>query len=492
MSVINRLNTENLKRGINYFKRNGFADSLVKAAERLSRDSNEKDYGKEFLENDVFSEIAHKEQWECESKKKFTHSYKISIVVPAYETDPEYFRDMVLSVINQSYSNWELCIADSSESDRVNYMLESILKEYEGRQLEAKIKYKRISENKGISDNTNFAAEMATGEYIGFMDHDDVLTENALYEIMNVLDAGLYHDGLSYKNRVKLIYSDEDKTNSDRTTYFDWHRKPDFDIDLLRTNNYVCHFLVVRKELFDSVGGLKSEYNGAQDHDFVLRCWEMTGSSSIKHIDKVLYHWRSHESSTATNPESKMYAYKAGKKAVEDHLKRLNIKAAVSDTKHLGFFRVKYDVTANELTKVKFMSLDEYKALEYSELVQDEAEYLMILNNSVKPDSPEFVEEFLGHLKRDEVGCVGGLVIGKNGKIESAGYIRGDEGLVPEFAGLNRFYSGYLHRAKLQRKVDGVCTDCMMVKKSALSEDKTLKSEYIVVYTPYSIFRRIR
>jgi len=487
MGIKDRLNKENINRGISYLKRNGLSASFVKAAERISRDEDEKDY---CPADDVFSEIARKEEYELESKRQFTHCYKISLLVPAYETDPEFFREMVMSVMNQSYSNWELCIADASESDRVSYMLDSIRKEYGDRASENRIRYIRVPDNKGISANTNEALKLASGEYVGFLDHDDLLSENALYEVMEVLEEGLYSEGNSYRNRVKVIYSDEDKTNSDRSKYFDWHRKPDFDIDLLRTNNYICHFLVVRKELLEEVGGLSSAYNGAQDHDLILRCAEKVERASIKHIDKVLYHWRSHESSTATNPESKLYAYEAGKKAVKDHLQRLNIQAEVTDTEHLGFFRVKYNVTARELTQVEIISLDELKNTPLSELLEKDADYFMVLNDNIKVKNPMFIEEMLGHLKRDEVGCVGGLVIGKNGKIESAGYKRFGEKLEPEFSGLNRHFSGYLHRAKLQRKVDGVCTDCMMIKKEALTEDKTLSSEYIVVYTPYSIFKR--
>lgn len=490
MGITNRLNRENLKRGINYFKRNGITASIVKAAERISRDSDEKDYGKEYDSSDVFSEIALKEQWEIESKRQFTHSYKISIVVPAYETNSEYFREMVLSVINQSYSNWELCIADSSKSNSVFDVVEALKAEFADINLPEKLKYLRLLENEGISKNTNHALELASGEYIGFMDHDDILTPNALYEVMEALEEGLENDGLSYKNRYKIIYSDEDKTNSDRTKYFDWHRKPDFDIDLLRTNNYVCHFLVVRKELCDSVDGFDSRFDGAQDHDFVLRCYEKAGAKSIKHINKVLYHWRSHEASTATNPESKMYAYNAGKRAIEAHLERMHINAKVLDTQHLGFFRVKYDVTAEELTQVKIMSLDELKAESYDDIINDETKYIMVLNDNVKPLNDEFIEELLGHVKRPEVGCAGSLVIGKNGKIESAGYVRHGDNIEAEFAGLNRYFSGYLHRAKLQRRVDGVCTDCMMIKKEAITPDKTLSENYIVVYTPYSIFKR--
>ena len=488
MRIKDRLNKENLSRGASYIKRNGVIPSFYKAYERLIRDEDEKDYMKT---PDVFDEIAGREQRELEENRKFTHNYRISILVPAYETDSEYFREMAVSVINQTYANWELIIADASESDRVKYIVDSIRKEFGERAGETKLKYYRLAENKGISENTNEALKVATGEYIGLLDHDDVLSENALYEVMEVLEEGLFHKGSSYSNNIKLIYSDEDKINSDRTRYFDYHKKPDFDIDLLRTNNYICHFLVVRKELAEEVHGFNPEFDGSQDHDFILRCVERLDRNQIKHIDKVLYHWRSHESSTATNPDSKLYAYEAGKAAIKAHLERLNIKAEVTDTLHLGFYRVKYIVSSEELTDIKIMSLEELKALSYEEIGNIEENYILILNDNVRPKNPEFIEEFLGHVKRPEVGCVGGLVISRDGKIESAGYRKSGDNMIPEFAGLNRHFSGYLHRAKLQRMVDGVCTDCMMIKKSAITKDLRLSSDYIVVYTPYSVFKRV-
>lgn len=495
MNIKESFRKENLNRGISYLKRNGVMPSVYKALERIERDKTESN-GLIVDKNDVFDAIARKEQREIEEKRAFTHNYKISIVVPAYETDSEFFRKMVQSVILQTYSNWELCIYDASESDRVKYMVESLMKEYDHKLSPEKIKYVKGNENKGISLNTNEALKLATGEYIGLLDHDDELSENALYEVMEVLEAGLSYDGVSYTNSVKMIYSDEDKINGDGTKHFDFHRKPDFDLDLLRSNNYVCHFLVVRRELALKVNGFKSEYDGSQDHDFILRCVENVHEDEIKHIDKILYHWRSHEKSTATNPESKLYAYEAGKRAVKDHLNRMNVKSEVEDSEHLGFYRVKYKVTAEDLAQITILTLKEFKNLSYDELQNMEEKYIMILNHNVKPLDHLFLEDMLGYLLRDDVGCVGGLVIGKNGKIESAGYTRiksdsDEDSLIPDFAGLNRHFSGYLHRAKLPRKVDGVCTDCMMIKKSSLKEDKKLKKDQKVIYTPYSVFKRI-
>ena len=473
-----RITGENYKRLTSYIKRNGVKASVFKVIERLSRDDSEKTYSQ-----DVFDLICDKEEEEFERSVAFTHRYKFSIIVPAYETGARRIKEMIFSVLSQTYDNFELCIADASVTDEVENAVKCTESD--------KIKYIRLKENKGISENTNEALKMATGEYVVFLDHDDILTRNALFEVMNVLEKGLSKEGGIYTNSVKLIYSDEDKCNDDCDTFFDHHIKPDFDIDLLRSNNYICHMLTVRRELALSVGGFDKDYDGAQDHDFILKCVEKIDRSEIKHIGKVLYHWRSHTSSTATNPDSKLYAYEAGKRAVKAHLERLNIDAEVTDTMHLGFYKVKYKVSANDLTNVKIMSFDELKELSVDELKDSDFEYAMIINDNVRLTNADGIEEMLGILKRDEVGCVGGLVINK-GKIESAGYSVNEDGeLTPDYNGLNKNFSGYLHRAKLTREVAGVCTDCMMVKKSAINADKTFNKDMIVVYCPYSIFKRV-
>lgn len=468
----------NVKRLSSYIKRNGVKASVYKVVERLQRNDTEKTYSQ-----DVFDLIADKEQEEYERSYQFTHRYKFSIIVPAYETGSKRIKEMINSVLVQTYDNFELCIADASTSDEVEETIKGIGSD--------KIKYIRLSENRGISENTNEALKMATGEYVVFLDHDDILTGNALFETMLVLENGLKKEAGVLTNSVKLIYSDEDKCNDTCDMFFDHHIKPDFDIDLLRTNNYICHMLVVRRELALEVGGFDREFDGAQDHDFIFRCIERLSIDEIKHISKVLYHWRSHESSTATNPDSKLYAYDAGKRAVSAHLNRMGISAEVTDTEHLGFYRVKYNVSAEELTKIRIMTLEELKALNGEALEESDFEYAMILNDGVRPVGPDGIEEMLGILKRDEVGCVGGLVISK-GKIESAGYSVDENGeLKPDFKGINRHFSGYMHRAKLVREVAGVCTDCMMVKKSAINTDGTMNKDKLVVYCPYSIFKRV-
>lgn len=183
-----------------------------------------------------------------------------------------------------------------------------ILKEYTGK--DPRVKNVPIPENIGIAENTNAALAAAAGNFVGFMDHDDLLAPDALFEIAIRLEKD---------PSIDAFYTDEDKVRTDLSEYFQPHFKPDFNLDLLRSNNYICHFFVVRREIAEKTGGLRPEYNGAQDYDYIFRCTEMAGK--IVHIPRVLYHWRVHSASTADNPASKLYAYEAGKRQLRETLR---------------------------------------------------------------------------------------------------------------------------------------------------------------------------
>ena len=203
----------------------------------------------------------------------------ISIAVPVYRTPERFLREMIESVLGQTCSEWELCIADGSEN------MDAYLVASEYAKKDQRIKVKRLSENKGIPENTNEARKMCSGDYIGLLDHDDVLAADAIYEIRRAIDKN---------NSPEVIYTDEDKMSIDGEEFFDPHFKPDYNAELLRSNNYICHFFVIRREILQRVGGLRAEYDGAQDYDFILRCTDRAGS--IIHIAMPLYHWRSHRS----------------------------------------------------------------------------------------------------------------------------------------------------------------------------------------------------
>ena len=250
-------------------------------------DKTGKPYEEWYEENRVTEEELQKQR-----ETVFEKQPLISIVVPTYKTPIHFLREMMDSVVNQSYSNWELCIADGSEGD---VEVEQELERYH--QQDSRIKYKILEKNLGIAGNTNEALELAVGDYIGLFDHDDLLTPNALYEVVNALQETEYD----------ILYTDEDKITGDGSKHLDPNFKPDFSMDLFRSNNYITHFFVVKKEIMDKVGGFRSEYDGAQDYDLMFRCIE--NATQIKHIPMILYHWRVHMNSVAGDPASKMYAY---------------------------------------------------------------------------------------------------------------------------------------------------------------------------------------
>lgn len=246
---------------------------------------------------------------ELQRRYLFKEDYKFSIVVPVYRTNAEYLRAMIDSIKAQTYSDWELCIVDASEyKSGEDKEIINIIEKYLAD--DKRIKFKVLEENHGISANTNAAIEMATGDFIVFADHDDMLAPDALFECAKLLEN---------EPDADIIYSDEDKIVAGGTKRFQPYFKPNFNIDLLRANNYICHLFVVRMSIAKQVGILNPDLDGAQDYDYILRCAEKT--DSIYHIPKILYHWRCHENSTSENPDSKLYAFKAGKKHLKTILK---------------------------------------------------------------------------------------------------------------------------------------------------------------------------
>ena len=212
---------------------------------------------------------------------------------------------------------------------------------------------------------------------MGLLDHDDLLAPNALYEIVRALDED---------RNLDAVYTDEDKVTTELDEHFQPHLKPDFNLDLLRSNNYICHFFVVRRSIVQKVGGFCQEFDGAQDHDFIFRCIET--AEKVGHIPEILYHWRTHKASTADNPASKMYAFDAGKRAIEAHLKRTGTEGIVSHTPDLGFFRVKYPVQGQPLVSVIIPNKDEKETLKACiDSIREKTEYpnyeiIIVENNS--------------------------------------------------------------------------------------------------------------
>lgn len=489
-----RLNLQNLKRGVHYFKRNGLSSSYYKAKERLLRDEDEIDYNRMVHESVLSTEEAIKQK-----KTVFKKKYLISIVVPTFDPDADAFAALLESVAAQTYYNWELCIADAGDASHVMPAIHSFIAKHsldkdavgEIIDFRQKVKYVHLERNRGISINTNEALKLVKGAFVAFLDHDDVLTPDALFEVMKVLNKPLKTANTNADTlpEVKFIYSDEDKVTFDNTRYFDWHRKPDFDPLMLLTNNYICHLTVVQTELARRVGGFDPMYDGSQDYDFALRCIEQLSPQEIAHIPKVLYHWRSSKGSTAENPEAKMYAYDAGRKAVQAHLGRLNIKADVLGTEHLGFANINFE---NSGLSVKQFTPHEYEVLNEDGFNSIKEDLILILSEDLEP-LQDYISLMSGVMQIEDVGAVTGKII-KGSKIESCGYEKGKGGgITPCFLGMNVHYSGYLHRANLLRSVDAFDTGCVMYKKSALKwngDGTVLQTGFRCAVEPNAVFVR--
>ncbi|MCD7863971.1 MAG: glycosyltransferase [Lachnospiraceae bacterium] len=319
------LTPTNWKKTYHYLRKNGPRAALTAALEHLSEH-----------ENDAYTYIPPSEE---ELKRQRLHQdvsdIRFSILVPLYQTPELYFQEMLASVRAQTYENWELILADASPTNALQKLLESVD--------DPRVHYFKLTENKGISSNTNEALSHATGAYTGLLDHDDILTPDALYEMACAIEESKKTGAIAL-----LLYSDEDKWDGS-ALFYDPNLKPSFDQDLLWSNNYICHFLVMETALMKTLL-LRPAFDGAQDYDLILRaCGKIsqeaqTGKSlQVLNISRVLYHWRCHRESTAANPQSKRYAYEAGLKAVQENLQERGIAARVSHSRHLGFYRVDYE-----------------------------------------------------------------------------------------------------------------------------------------------------
>lgn len=484
-----------------------------------------------------------KEELEKQRKNKFKIEPKISLVVPMYNTPLNYFEELVDCLVNQTYSNWELCLADGSPEE--NSDLEKILKK------DKKIKYKFLNENKGISGNTNEALKLATGNFIGLLDHDDLLPEFCLYEIVKCINEN---------PNVEFIYTDEDKIEEEirKDPYF----KPDFSIDTLRSNNYITHLSVFKKELMDKLGGFRDEYNGAQDFDIIIRAVEQT--KNIVHIPKVLYHWRVHPESTAMVSEAKPYAYEAGIKVIQDHLKRQKLKAKVTHGGDIkGIYEVEYEIENNPKVSIlipnkdgikllrdcvnsilKLTTYDNYeiliiennseesKTFDYYETIQkidkvkvikypekgfnyskiinfgvknSTADYVVQLNSDTEIITPNWLEKFIGFAQREDVGAVGARLYYEDKSIQHAGIVVGICGLAANMlTGLPYGVHAYFGKDCLIQNMSAVTGACLFSKRSIYEEVgymdeekfkvafndvdfclKIIEKGYKIIYNPY-------
>ena len=474
---------------------------------------------------------------EKQRREKFDYQPKISIVVPLYKTPEKYLLQLVESVKAQTYPNWELCLSDGSGE---NSPLTSFLKSLEAGDERIKVVYNEQALQ--ISENTNAGIEIATGAYIAFADHDDELTPHALFECVKALNKD---------RKIRLIYSDEDKMSMDGHKFFQPHFKPDYNPDLLCTVNYICHLFVVQREILDQVGTFRKEFDGAQDYDFIFRCVEAVDPSEIYHVTKILYHWRCHEDSTAENPESKTYAFEAGKRAIEEHYHRTGIKAEVYQGEFLGLYRTRflrdydplisiiipnkdhiedlkrcmdsidqkssyknyeYIIVENNSTDEKtfqyYKNLEEenpkahvvywdkefnYSAINNYGATFAKGEYILLLNNDTEIINETCLEELLGYCMRSDVGAVGARMYYEDDTIQHAGVVIGFGGIAGHcFVLQPRGTTGYCHRIICAQDYSAVTAACMLVKKSAFDEVGGLTEELAVAFNDIDFCMKLR
>ncbi|MDY2896512.1 MAG: glycosyltransferase [Candidatus Limivivens sp.] len=474
--------------------------------------------------------------WELHRQSKRTFDYEplISIVIPLYNTPQEYLRKLLQSITAQSYGKFELCLADGSTKKGPA----AFVKKFYGN--DPRIRLKHLKLNAGISENTNEAIRMATGEFLMFADHDDFLEPDALYEMVRALN----------ENReLDLIYTDEDLCDEKGECFFAPRMKPDFNPDFLRSINYICHLVLVRKSLAEEVGLLRKQCDGAQDYDFLLRCIEKT--DRVYHIPKVLYHWRVSETSTAGNQDSKTYAIDAGKLALTEHYARLGYEAEVEYTGIFIMYRMRLKLKSQPLVTILIPNKDQVETLAnclssiyektdypyfeilvvennsekeetfayYEKMKQEhenfyvvtyqggfnysainnfgvrhaKGEYLLFLNNDTEVISPFWIREMLGFCQREDTAAVGAKLFYPDGLVQHCGVVVG----IANYAGhvqnfKTRRDNGYFGRLRAVQDISAVTAACMLVKRSVFEEIGGFDESFEVAFNDVDLCLRIR
>lgn len=450
---------------------------------------------------------------------KFDRMVKISILVPLYNTPEEFLREMIESVTSQTYENWELCLADGSDDAHGN--VAQIVKEYQEKDGKGRIVYQKLQKNEGIAGNTNHCLTLATGEYIGLFDHDDVLHPSVLYEYVKVIN----------EKQADYIYCDETTFKSgDINKMLTMHFKPDFAIDNLRANNYICHFSVFARELLDGTELFRPRFDGSQDHDMILRLTDR--AKCVVHVPKLMYYWRSHPGSTAAGIEAKPYAVESAKGAVADHLRRHGFEHfQITSTRAFEtIFKIRYQIKGSPLISIIIANKDHVQDLKrcmdsifekstyenfeviivennssekntwdyYEELQENEkvtivkyegafnysavnnlgvshakGEYVLLLNNDTQVITVNWMEELLMYAQRPDVGAVGAKLYYGDKTIQHAGVVLGlgaHRTAGHSHYGQHRDNLGYMGRLCYAQNVSAVTGACLLVKKSLFEQ----------------------
>ena len=526
-----------------YLKKNGLRATVYRVLKGAGPMPVDKRKLKKIAE-DYYISAQRREQ---EENAQFSKDIKFSVLVPLYNTPDSFLKAMIESVQAQTYKNWELCLADGSDSE--HSFVGEICKKYAGK--DERIKYEKLEKNLGISENTNACIRMATGEYIALFDHDDLLHPSALYEVMRAI----------CEHGADFIYTDENTFSEEPRDAYNPHFKPDFSPDTLRSYNYICHLSAFSRELLDSVGYFRSEYDGSQDYDLILRLTEE--AKRVFHIRKILYYWRAHKNSVAQDVGAKPYTVTAAKKALAAHLERCGLKGEVLDSSVPTTYHIKYEIDGNPLISVIIPNKDhtddldiclkslyekssyknfeviivennstEKETFEYYEAIAQKhgnikivkwegnfnysainnfgvnyakGEFILLLNNDVEIINGSCLEEMLMFAQRKDIGAVGAKLYYSDDTVQHAGVILGLGGTAGHaHKHFGRSHPGYMARASIAQNLSACTAACLMMRRDVFDEVggldenfevafndvdlcmKIRKKGYLVVFTPYA------
>lgn len=510
---------QKLKKLWNYFRKHGFIATIKRIFAGVKVKLHAQTTSKP-------SEPALPEQ-ELEKQRNtvFKNQVLISVVVPVYNTELRFLQEMVKSVVEQSYQNWELCIADASD-DSHGGVGELLLKLSEK---EKRIRYQKLATNGGISVNSNAAVAMAKGSYVALLDHDDVYTPDALYEIVKTINE---------EDSPDVLYTDEDKITEEGVRHNPFY-KPNWSPDLLNSQMYICHILIFKKVLFEAVGGFHDEFSGSQDYDLMLRLSEKT--ARIAHIPKVLYSWRETNTSTSVNPGSKPYAHLAGLNALDTHLKRkYSGQAYAEETEYTYVYRARFNTLKEEplvsviiptkdhadllkncidsildktsYKKYEIIVLDNKSEQEetfslFEELEKNErvrvikadfdfnwsklnnfgmenarGDVFIFLNNDTVVISEDWMEMLAENASRDEIGVVGALLLYEDGTIQHSGVVVGMGGWADHvYKGEKAVhYAPVFISPVITRNVLAVTGACMAISKRTIEQIGAFCEDFII------------
>lgn len=470
----------------------------------------------------------------AERSTQFDKNIKFSILVPLYNTPKKFLRDMINSVVNQTYSNWQLCLADGSddEHDYVGKYVRSLN--------DSRIVYKKLDKNTGIAGNTNECIKLADGDYIALFDHDDLLHPSALFETAKVI----------CEKNADFIYTDEVTFVGNRPTNITvYNYKPDFSPDTLRSYNYICHFTVFSRDLLESVGYFGSEYDGSQDYDIILRLTEK--AKHIEHIPQILYFWRSHKGSVAYDVSVKPYVIDSAKRALKAHTQRLGLPAEIEDAPVATTYKIQYKINGEPLISIIIPNKDhiedldkcvesvykkstyknfevlivennsaDSKTFEYYKTIQKKynnlrvitwdgkfnysainnyavaqanGEYVLLLNNDIEVITPDWLEQMLMFAQRSDVGAVGAKLYYPDNTVQHAGIIIGIGGVAGHpHRGIVKDNPGYMARAVIAQNLSACTAACLLIPKKVYTEVGGLDEGYAVAFNDVDICMSIR